>query len=351
MVRSVVHLLRCLHVNAAANEVNISHLVSIFSPVLCRPPSGAFMSIRHIKALPHIQTALHTLIQHYDLVFRVRARAGAWFRAVLSALTTLPRCLLPPARSLQRANAWSAQAEAESYHHQVLVLAITEELLDGTVNSFFGDLDIASPSHITDEPARWAEALPSPRKARRSSSHSSDASPSGGIRGAGAGASAGSGGGALSGDSEEHHMRLTDVDTFNLSDDEDGGGGGSGNGSGKRAESGGGGSGSGSSGKEADREAGGAAEADAGARSDEAGTGRGVQRAAAAGLSLNISTSAQPVSAPVSPPTPWVASPSLAQAAMGGKPAVTRDGASKDHPRRPSGALRRKQVSEYRKVR
>lgn len=319
MVRQVVHLLRSLHINKAANEVNVTHLVSIFSPVLCRPPSGAFMSIRHIKALPHIQLALLTLINNYDLVFR-------------------------------RQRAWSPQAEAESYHNQVVVLAITEELLDDTVNAWFEEDDggVAPPVQITGEPARWAHSLPSPVKAQQQ--------PAGAGAGVGSGAGAGAGVEAGSAGAREAQFHLSDVDAFHLSDDEDGAGGGrdtSEEKAGGRASSppseakhgGSGGDGAGGSGgtggtdgdEDADGNGGKAAEGSTSAS-------RGVSRSAAQGLSLSISSDAKTVNAPVSPPTPWVASPNDVAAASTRLEIV-------EQTRRPSGALRRKQVAEYRKVR
>lgn len=61
-------------VNSSANDSSLSHLVNVFAPVLCRPAAGAFMSIRHIKALPHLQTVLTTMVQYFDMVFKVHCR-------------------------------------------------------------------------------------------------------------------------------------------------------------------------------------------------------------------------------------------------------------------------------------
>ena len=348
MVRQVVHLLRSLHINKAANEVNVTHLVSIFSPVLCRPPSGAFMSIRHIKALPHIQLALLTLINNYDLVFRVR---WGWALTVQHRSMAHPACGAPvDLVSSQRQRAWSPQAEAESYHNQVVVLAITEELLDDTVNAWFEEDDggVAPPVQITGEPARWAHSLPSPVKAQQQ--------PAGAGAGVGSGAGAGAGVEAGSAGAREAQFHLSDVDAFHLSDDEDGAGGGrdtSEEKAGGRASSppseakhgGSGGDGAGGSGgtggtdgdEDADGNGGKAAEGSTSAS-------RGVSRSAAQGLSLSISSDAKTVNAPVSPPTPWVASPNDVAAASTRLEIV-------EQTRRPSGALRRKQVAEYRKVR
>ena len=348
MVRQVVHLLRSLHINKAANEVNVTHLVSIFSPVLCRPPSGAFMSIRHIKALPHIQLALLTLINNYDLVFRVR---WGWALTVQHRSMAHPACGAPVGVvSSQRQRAWSPQAEAESYHNQVVVLAITEELLDDTVNAWFEEDDggVAPPVQITGEPARWAHSLPSPVKAQQQ--------PAGAGAGVGSGAGAGAGVEAGSAGAREAQFHLSDVDAFHLSDDEDGAGGGRDTseekaggrassppseakhgGSGGDSAGGSGGTGGTGGDEDADGNGGKAAEGSTSAS-------RGVSRSAAQGLSLSISSDAKTVNAPVSPPTPWVASPNDVAAASTRLEIV-------EQTRRPSGALRRKQGAEYRKVR
>lgn len=395
VVRQVVQLLRALHVNAPANEVNLTHLVSIFSPVLCRPPSGAFMSIRHIKALPHIQASLHTLIQYYDLVFRVRfsSFSSRSSRLPLVRVVSLTRevcgVVLPWVCALQRTKAWSAQSEQDAYHSAVLVLAITEELVDGTVTSWFcgdgeakGNTDSKDSAHEDEErgqlsaSGRWAQVSP-----KKTAQHHQE----------------GKGGdndtdvvrGSVVCDPvekveevSEGRLHLTDVDTFNLSDDEDG--------SGSNADAAG----------KVDTAGKASASAAAAGRGATGATGSGrsrTARAAAEGLSVNVDKAvATAVSAPVSPPTPWVASPATAAAAAAAGTTRNSDPAStaaaaaagtvppsrtsngtgtststsggsghhgtgssskglsdiaKQRPRRPSGALRRKQVAEYRKVR
>lgn len=63
--------------NSASNELTLQQISGVFGPAVCWPEGGAFMSIRHTRALPTIQSAVQSLIQHYDAVFRKRSASNA----------------------------------------------------------------------------------------------------------------------------------------------------------------------------------------------------------------------------------------------------------------------------------
>ena len=52
------------------NDANISQLVFIFAPLLCRPLNSAYMSVRHMEDLRKLRPVLQLLVENYADIFR-----------------------------------------------------------------------------------------------------------------------------------------------------------------------------------------------------------------------------------------------------------------------------------------
>lgn len=55
---------------AEANEMSAAELSKVFGPALCRPLTGAYMSIQHIGGLTELQLAMQLLIENQEEIFR-----------------------------------------------------------------------------------------------------------------------------------------------------------------------------------------------------------------------------------------------------------------------------------------
>lgn len=53
----------------AGNDANISQLVFIFAPLLCRPPNSAYMSVRHMEDLRKLRPTLQVVVENYLEIF------------------------------------------------------------------------------------------------------------------------------------------------------------------------------------------------------------------------------------------------------------------------------------------
>lgn len=53
------------------NDLNKDNLIGKFAPIVCKPKSGAFMSVKHSLAIPTISLYIKYLLDHYDELFEV----------------------------------------------------------------------------------------------------------------------------------------------------------------------------------------------------------------------------------------------------------------------------------------
>jgi hypothetical protein len=69
LVQAVVAFIHQLG-TTPGNDANISQLVFIFAPLLCRPSDSAYMSVRHMEDLRKLRPTLQVIVENYVEIFR-----------------------------------------------------------------------------------------------------------------------------------------------------------------------------------------------------------------------------------------------------------------------------------------
>lgn len=70
-MKSILKMIKLLSSKKIDNDLNKDNLVDKFAPIVCKPKSGAFMSVKHSLAIPTISLYIKYLLDHFDELFEV----------------------------------------------------------------------------------------------------------------------------------------------------------------------------------------------------------------------------------------------------------------------------------------
>lgn len=64
-------MIKLLSSKKVDNDLTKDDLITKFAPIICKPKSGAFMSVKHSLGIPTIKLYIKYLLDHYDELFEV----------------------------------------------------------------------------------------------------------------------------------------------------------------------------------------------------------------------------------------------------------------------------------------